>query len=185
MIHQFDGYGSHIMILDCINKFKAINSVVEYGGGDFSTKFFKTDLGLSDVTTIETQDHDWYKHILEINSNTKWIPDHDEVMRYARANNKRVDMVFLDTHQNLRYKLVPIVSEYTDIIILHDSDTTLYNYHKIEMDWDKWAYADFVVYRPWTGVLCKRKSLLLHHLLCSIPGIVCDNMSDKMHISSI
>lgn len=183
MIHKFDGYGSHIMILDKLQKLTHFSSILEFGGGEFSTSFFMKIPGAT-VITIESQDHDWYEKIKKINPNTLWIPDHQKVLEYAMENVSHRDLVFLDTHQDLRYQLVHIVHEYTDIIGLHDSETTLYNYHNIQLDWTKWFYADYVLYRPWTGLLSTSK-VLLKEILEDIPGMLCTDMPNKTHISDI
>lgn len=183
MVHMFDGYGSHTMILDKLKQLMKFKDILEFGGGEYSTSFFMKISG-TNVTTIESQNYDWYLKIKEINPNTLWIPDHQAVLDYAKENTSYKDFVFLDTHQDLRYKLVPIVSEYTDIIGLHDSETTLYKYHTIKLDWKKWFYADYVLYRPWTGLLSTSKEIL-NEILKDIPGMFCNDMPNKLHIANI
>lgn len=180
MIHEFDGYGSHIMILDKIKKIIDYNTILEYGGGEYSTPYFMGIPG-AEVTTIESQDYAWYQKIIKINPNTLWMPDHDKVVEYTVTHNSKRDLVFLDSHQDLRHRLAPIVSDFTDIIVMHDSETASYKYHELPVDFKNWFYADFVLYRPWTGVLCKSKELL-QELLSHIPGILYKNMEDKIYL---
>lgn len=183
MIHKFDGYGSHIMILEKVKQLTNFKNILEFGGGNYSTPYFMKIPG-SKVTTIESQSYDWYLKVKEINPNTLWMPDHNEVLEYTKTQVSPKDLVFLDTHQDLRYKLVPIVCEYTQTIILHDSETTLYKYHEIQLDSKKWHYADFVLYRPWTGLLCTSQEII-QEVLKEIPGVVCTDMANKLHIANI
>jgi hypothetical protein len=183
MIHQFDGYGSHTMILDKLHKLSNFKNILEFGGGGYSTPFFMEIPG-SSVTTIESQDYDWYLRIKEINPNTIWMPDHGEVIEYTKAHTSKKDLVFLDSHQDLRYQLAPIVMEYTDIVVMHDSETASYRCHEIPIDFEKWHYADFVMYRPWTGVLCTSEELL-NGVLSQIPGIRYKDIENKIYLYDI
>lgn len=179
---RFDGYGSHIPVLETIRDLTDFKNILEFGGGDFSTKYFMSIPG-AQVTTIETQNRDWYDHLLTINPNTLWMPDHDEVLEYAKRNQSR-DICLLDTHQDLRYKLAPIVREYSQITVMHDSETSLYKYDEIPMNDTEFLYADFVIHRPWTGVMCKDR-LLMQKLLYHVPGLLYNDFMYKIYLADI
>lgn len=180
---RFDGYGSHIPVLETIRSITNFSNILEFGGGDFSTKYFMSIPGAR-VTTIESQSRDWFEHLLTINPNTLWIPDHQEVIEYAQSFNQSRDIVLLDTHQDLRYKLAPIVRKYSMVTVLHDSETSLYKYDQIDMENGKYLFCDCVIHRPWTMVMCEYKELLMR-VLNNIPGILYNNMDSKIYLADI
>jgi len=180
---RFDGYGSHIPVLETIRSITNFSNILEFGGGDFSTAYFMS-IPEAKVTTIESQSQEWYEHLLTINPNTLWMPDHEEVLAYARSYNQPRDLVLLDTHQDLRYKLAPIVREYCDVVIMHDSETSLYKYDEIPIIGTEYLYADFVIHRPWTGVMSKDK-LLLQKVLYQVPGLLYNDMEYKIYLADI
>lgn len=181
---QFDGYGSHLPVLETLRQKTNFTNIVEYGGGEFSTSYFM-NIPHSHVTTIESQDYDWYLKTKKINPDTLWIPDHDDVIKYAMSNTSTKDLCFLDTHQDLRYKLAPIVTEYSFVTVLHDSESALYRYHEIPIDNKKFFWADFVLYRPWTAIMTKWETNL-QFVLQHMPGLIYPNFSDnKIYLSMI
>jgi hypothetical protein len=186
MIYQkFDGYGSHIPILESIRGLIGYKSILEFGGGDFSTRYFMGIPGAS-VSTIESQNYDWYQKLIGINHNTLWIPDHSEVIKYLidLLSIHTYDIIFLDTHQDLRYKLANIAKDYCKVIVLHDSETSLYRYHEIPVDCTKLFWADFILHRPWTSILTRDKSII-DHVAQSIPCIMYDDFSGKLYTADI
>lgn len=182
-LQNIDGYGSHLVVLETLRKRINFQRILEFGGGEYSTTYFHS-LPDSSVTTIETQDYDWYLKIKQINPNTLWIPDHEEVLKFAREYDKQFDLLFLDTHQDLRYKLASIAKDYCRVIVLHDSETSLYKYHEIPVDCMKYHWADFVLHRPWTSILTRDKSII-DHVAQSIPCIMYDDFSGKLYTSDI
>lgn len=180
LYQNIDGYGSHLTVIEELKKIINFKTILEFGGGDFSTKYFKAN-NLS-VTTIESQYEEWFKKLKEINSDTFWIPDHNKVIEYAQGYKGPVDIVFLDTHQDLRYKLVPIVLKYTDHVILHDSETSLYKYH--EIDTTGLYCAEFVLHRPWTMVISKSKKVV-NTLVNKLPGIKYSPTDSKLYLADI
>jgi hypothetical protein len=186
MINQkFDGYGSHIPILESVRSLIDYKSILEFGGGDFSTRYFMGIPGAS-VSTIESQNHDWYKKLLTINPNTLWIPDHSDVIQYLieLLSVKTYDILLLDTHQDLRYKLASIAKDYCRVIVLHDSETSLYKYHEIPVDCMEYHWADFVLHRPWTSILTRDISII-EHVSKQIPCIMYDDFSGKLYTADI
>lgn len=184
MVHQrFDGYGSHLPVLETIRRITNFQRILEFGGGEYSTQYFVNIPGAK-VTTVETQDHDWYLKIKEINPDTLWMPDHNEVLEYAKTQALSKDLVFLDTHQDLRYKLAPIVRKYSMVTVIHDTESSLYKIHDIPMDFEDWYYADFVMHRPWTGVMIAHHEIL-DRVLDHVPGIRYKSMNDKIYLADI
>jgi hypothetical protein len=181
MVHQrFDGYGSHLPILEDLRSLIGFTRVVEYGGGEFSTRYFM-DQPCMHLTTIESQDHDWFLKIKKINPNTIWMPDHDEVLEHAKNFSLHVDLVFLDTHQDLRWRLAQIYMEKgVTPIVIHDSETSEYHLHEIDLN--NWYAADFVMHRPWTMVLTQSKGTLCL-MQDKLPGKIYNDMSEKIYIA--
>lgn len=186
MIYQkYDGYGSHIPILELVRKHIDYKNILEFGGGDFSTRYFKGIPGAS-VSTIETQNYDWYCKVSQINPNTLWIPDHANVIKHLidLLSINTYDLIFLDTHQDLRYKLASIAKDYCKVIVLHDSETSLYRYHEIPVDCTKLFWADFILHRPWTSIYTKDKSVI-EYVSKTIPCIMYDDFAGKLYTADI
>lgn len=182
-IQNLDGYGSHLLILEALRQRTNYQRVLEFGGGEYSTPFF---MGIpnASVTTVETQDHDWYLKIKEINPNTLWIPDHNEVLTFAKEYQANFDILFLDTHQDLRWKIATELQGRGMATVIHDSETESYDIHKIpNIDGRKFYYADFVTFRPWTGVITEYKELI-EYLLFNHPGLIYNKMEEKVYLKN-
>ncbi len=182
-LQNIDGYGSHLVVLETLRKRINFQRILEFGGGEYSTTYFHS-LPDSSVTTIETQDYDWYLKIKQINPNTLWIPDHEEVLKFAREYDKQFDLLFLDTHQDLRWKLAKELQGKGMATVIHDTETASYGIHNIpNLDNKKYYYADFVTFRPWTGVITEYKELM-DYLLCTNPGLMYNDISEKVYLKT-
>lgn len=178
VLQDLDGYGSHLPVLSILHTEVEFRNVLEYGGGDYSTKFFNSCGAV--VTTVESQDIEWYGKIAKSGwSDAVWMPDHEKVVSIAKSTKIKYDIIMIDTHQDIRARLVAAHVDNTDIIVMHDTETALYQADKVEIE--GWYYADFVLHRPWTGVWVKDEKLL--DMLCKqIPSMRYDTMEHKIYL---
>lgn len=131
---------SHIPILADLIWASGAKSALEFGAGLYSTSLF---VKLCDrVTSIET-DLKWYTNISNLlgnKSNKKLMLLHvneDMVLHYFSNSLVKYDIIFVDTVNKIRKRLVELSTQHTDNIVLHDSqlpqfkDITLEGFKKI------------------------------------------------------
>lgn len=127
-----DGVGSHLPLLEEIFKLKKIESVIEFGCGDFSTTFFVQNC--PNVTSIEMQTEEWYR---KISNQFKDAPNWKGVLclgphEFSKLNiYKKVDLCFVDGHGDSRPDVINFMQPYTNIFVAHDTETFTYYWGRI------------------------------------------------------
>jgi hypothetical protein len=127
-----DGYGSHLPLLEEIFKLRKIDSVLEFGCGDFSTDFFVKNC--NDVTSIEMQSDEWF---FKISNQFKKFPNWKGILcvgpREFESLNiyKKVDLCFVDGHGDSRPDVINFMQIYSDIFVAHDTETFTYYWGRI------------------------------------------------------
>ncbi len=120
------GYGSHQPALRAISRFTKICSVIEFGGGLYSTHLFLDPTVFPDLNTLVTFEHkaNWAKQILKGGADEDprftliiTAPDNFEGL----SENGKVDFVFLDcapmvTRMKLKYHALTLAP----IFAIHD-----------------------------------------------------------------
>jgi len=148
---------SHIPVLDRV--FNTVNpkEVLEFGTGDFSTRYF-VERGCV-LTSIETQNEQWFDSSQKINPNSLYLPDHDQVLNYASRLSGKWDMIFVDNDVELRWQLLDRLQKNTDIIVSHDSEQSQYNFHAVTLQ-PGWVMFDMVLFRPWSLVITCNQAVI-------------------------
>jgi hypothetical protein len=150
MITRFDGYGSHTLLLDEIFRARSIKKVLEFGVGEYSTTFFERDKGIN-LTSIESESFEWLTKMKDIKPDIVWMPDLDEVLRWADNLAEMYDLIFIDTVNDIRWKLIDRLQKNTRIVVVHDTEQSNFQYDLCTIR-NGFCFTDFVLFRPWTGV---------------------------------
>lgn len=181
MIKQkLDGAGSYLPVLEKLLQFTDYKKVIEIvegyeGCGDFSTKYFMSYPDFQ-LTTIQTS-------ITHKSPNTDALYLNDDYLAKFLETRKLYDIAFIDTKIEYCYKLVQSLMKNTSIIVVHDTQSQLYCYDKVKIPLD-WIYADFVFFRPWTGIFTRYK-MKLRQMVADIPGVIYERFENKIYIEEI
>ena len=147
-----NGFASHLPLLAEIFKLKQINSVLEFGCGDYSTEFFVNNC--KEVTSIEMQEESWF---LKISERYKNFPNWKGILclgslKFKELNiYKKIDLCFVDGHGDSRPDTINLIQPYTDIIVAHDTETFTYYWGRI-MFYKKMYEFQYTKFRPYTTV---------------------------------
>ena len=120
---QYGAYGSHSPLLKSLNELFKIESVIEFGLGEASTKLF---LGWSNLKSLTSFEHDAnYAEQLKTIQDERWnliLCPHSEFL--SRADGMRADLVFVDSGPTMdtRKDVLSGAINLGDIIALHDYD---------------------------------------------------------------
>jgi len=130
------GYGTHLEMLKIIFRAFDINSVVEFGMGNFSTLYFLFK-GCS-VVSIEMQDSDWYDKMKEKINSTSWSPLYIKSPGdiYQINYPERIDFAFIDGHQDNRPECINLMFGRAPLIAAHDYEYPGYGWERIEKPTD-------------------------------------------------
>lgn len=119
MIYNFGKTtSSHVpILLEYINTFKP-ESVLEFGGGAFSTGIFNKHI--KNVTTVETH-YEWSQFLKNRFPSKIVYIEKTNVLHSVSHIVEKYDLVFVDTVNKLRRELVLASTKFTNTIILHDA----------------------------------------------------------------
>ena len=146
-----DGFGSHLKMFKLIFEYKEVNSMIEFGMGDFSTPFFIENVK-EEIISIEMQQKSWYDKIHEqFSKSEKWTGiscigrfDFMKLKIY-----KEFDLAFVDGHGDSRPECINFISEFVPSIVVHDTETLSYRWNLIHLPGD-YIRVDDIKSRPWT-----------------------------------
>jgi hypothetical protein len=180
MIARFDGYGSHTPIMDTIFSNRSINTVLELGVGEFSTRYFIEDKKVK-LTSIESQSEEWYEKTKAINPDIVWMPEKDRLFDWAYNLKDMFDLILIDNNNEYRWHLVDRLQKNTRYLILHDTEQSIYNYHLCTLK-EGYSITDFVLYRPWVGLITD--DIEMRDILGEqFPHIAYRNIADKFYVN--
>jgi hypothetical protein len=139
------GYGTHLPFLRFLFQAYEINDVLEFGMGNFSTKFFL--FNDCNVCSIEQQEKSWYDKMTSEIKKKNWHPILNlgpEVPVQIIDKLGPVDLAFIDGHMDSRANCVNYLFHKAKMIVAHDFEYEGYNWHKIEVppDYVKIIYYD-------------------------------------------
>lgn len=151
-------FATHIPIMtELIKKFN-IKKVLEIGPGYYSTGLL-SDI-CNEVISIEISDNLWFDEISsKFSSNkVKVVSALDnsaqKAFDYIEANHKgeKFDMIFIDGDVESRWKCANFAQNYSDIIMIHDTEDHVYRWDKVELQ-DQWVWNKIPLYYIETSVL--------------------------------
>ena len=153
-----DVYSTHIPILEELFKANNIKTVFEFGTGLYSTKLFSENC--DSVISCEMQSEEWFDKVSENFSNynnvsIECLIGPTGAIDHLSQLNKRFDMIFVDGHGATRWHAINVASEFTDLIVSHDTETPSYNWHLINLE-GTWIRTDHRGHVPWTSVWRKK-----------------------------
>jgi len=155
-----DGFGSHLTMFKLIFEYNEINSMIEFGMGDFSTPYFIENVK-DKVTSIEMQQKPWYDKIHEqFSRNKKWTGINC-IGRFDFMKLKiyeKVDLAFVDGHGDSRPECINFISKFTSNIVVHDTETISYRWHLVNLP-EVFIRVDDVTHRPWTTLYTTNREL--------------------------
>ncbi len=134
LIDDGSGYGSHLPILNLIFKAYPIKNVVEFGMGNFSTKYFM--LKQCELMSVEMQDENWFVNLckeLLFDAKDHWNPICElgaaawKNIQYPQS----IDLCFVDGHVDSRADCVNFMFNKALIIVAHDFECNVYHWENI------------------------------------------------------
>jgi len=155
VISPSKAYTTHISVLVKMLEFTKKGTVLEIGGGPFSTPLLHW-LCREQKRRVYTYDNipKYYEYELMFRSkyhNIRFVEDWDKF----KTGDRHFSMAFID-HLGDRAKMAVLLKDKVDYIILHDTEEDrIYGYDKI---WHNWKYRyDWKLAIPWTTVLSNKK----------------------------
>lgn len=159
-----DLYATHMPMLEALVEFKKkLGNVVEFGMGNYSTKFLLQHS--EHLVSFEMQSSDWYQAMLRnvfeskcSKCKIKWTPiwSLNDLHCYKLANQmfQEVDLVFVDGHQDTRPECANQFMNKAETIIMHDTE---YDYGWKRLKIEGYYSFDFKKFSNWTTVLTKNQ----------------------------
>ena len=148
-----DRFATHLPVLERAIRDFGIETVLEFGTGLYSTPLLVQLC--KEVISVEMHERSWFdKNRTELASPnfTPLLMLGPEVgVEYLLNADRRFDMIFVDGHEDSRWKVVNAAFDKTDVIIAHDTEVRYYQWHRIELP-DGWIWLDFKKHIPWTSV---------------------------------
>lgn len=131
---KFDNYSSHLYVFDKIFSSFSVNSVLEFGLGLYSTRYFAEHSKL--VVSIEQENREWYDKIRNEIKEPSWGPvfqaNPTAVFQYFDNKKIEFDLVFSDGAAGTRCLVANMALERkVPFVVLHDAEKVLY------YGWDK------------------------------------------------
>lgn len=129
-----NGYGSHLPLLAMLFKTFKVETVLEFGMGDFSTPFFLQNAVY--LHSIEMQDENWYKNTIDKYKHLNpgyWVPIlalKPEAWKQLQYDEK-YDLVFVDGSLESRPHCVNAWFGKARLIVCHDFNKSCYNWNLI------------------------------------------------------
>ena len=126
---EFNNYGSHFCVFEKIFENFEVNTVLEFGLGEYSTRFFASHCQA--VTSVEQNSKEWYEKIKREVESPKsqfvFEPDPAVVFEQFDANNQKPDLVFSDGSDLTRHTVANLAMK-RDIrfVVLHDVEKIWY-----------------------------------------------------------
>jgi hypothetical protein len=126
---SFDGYGSHIYVFEKIFQNISINSVLEFGMGLYSTKFFTDHCEF--VASIEQESMEWYTKTTESINSQNWYHRYEAepevVFDHFDNEGIRFDLVFSDGLAETRCRVANMAMQRKiPLVVLHDTEKICY-----------------------------------------------------------
>jgi len=156
-----DGFGSHLELFDFIFEYKQPDTILEFGMGDFSTPYF-IKKAKKEVVSIEMQMEDWFNKINEkFKNEPKWtgIKSIGPFNFMQLGIYKKYDVIFVDGHGSSRPECINFVQNFTDNIVVHDTETASYRWNMISLPIE-FRKIEYTKSRPWTTLFTKDLELL-------------------------
>ena len=166
MIYNFGTTtSSHVpILLEFINKFKPV-SIIEFGGGIFSTSIFSKFC--KHVTTVE-HNAEWVLFLrkkFEGMQQVKILQMDSQTILHNFVNVlKKYDLSFIDTQNKVRASLIQLSTRFTDNIICHDAQAPflkkirVIGFKRVNFKQTPYKYKNGS--RPWTSLFTKNKEVL-------------------------
>ena len=161
---NLNNYSTHIPILEYVlNNIENKNTIFEYGMGFYSTPLLSEKVDKV-LFSVEMQDENWYKQIknsnkLKNNVELYCMLGKDDAIEFFKNLQIKFDLIFVDGHGESRWKCINEAFGKCDIIITHDTETSSYNWHLVNLPND-YIWLDIKTYNPWTSVITNNKDLI-------------------------
>ena len=154
-------YATHLPILEYVlNKIGKCN-IFEYGMGMYSTTLF--DDKADKLIAVEMQDEKWFDKMSQYkfknSTELRCMVGKDLAIDFFKNLDFKFDIVFVDGHGESRWKCINEAFGKSDIIIAHDTETSSYNWHLVDLPKD-YIWLDVKTHNPWTSVITNNKDLI-------------------------
>jgi predicted O-methyltransferase YrrM len=155
---KMDRYSTHLGILKQLFGTMDIKTVFEFGTGFYSTGLFCENCNF--VVACEMQSEEWYNKVKDRfeekeNLSLQCMIGPNKSIEYLSSLNRNFDLIFVDGHGDSRWHAINEASRFTKLIVSHDTETSSYQWHKINLD-SSWTRKDYKDLDPWTTVWVKK-----------------------------
>lgn len=160
-MEKIDLYSTHLEYFKTIFNFKGkLNSIVEFGCGNYSTKFFTENS--ENTISIEMQSEEWYNKINNDFKNCDNLQLVKLIGPYDFLNFKFpefIDLSFVDGHGSSRPECINLMMHLNcPIIVAHDTEEPGYQWYKVEDN--NYKKITFNKYTNWTTIWSTDNNLL-------------------------
>ena len=126
---EFNNYSSHLSVFEKLFTSYRIDSILEFGLGEYSTPFFTGRCPF--VVSIEQESREWFDKIKAKINSQSWYPifqrDPAAVFKYFDDKSKKFDLVFSDGLAQTRCLVANMALERNvPIVVLHDAEKIWY-----------------------------------------------------------
>lgn len=148
-------YSTHLPVLKTLIEKINIDSIFEFGCGEYSTLYFAEVA--KKVIAIEMQSEEWFCKIQKkIPDNVKlyYQPGPQMAIDTLKISNQYFDLIFVDGHGDSRWDCINNSFSKTNLIVTHDVETSSYKWGLVKIP-EGWTYIQYKKLTPWTGIYFK------------------------------
>jgi len=143
-------YSTHMPVVDWALGHYDVQSVFEFGMGDYSTRLFVDRCDR--VQSIEMQNRRWYTKMAKEYGRRAEMAYMGGPDRAIDSLHGKWDMVFVDGDGRSRWKQVKRAFYHTKLIVAHDTEALVYRWDRIVLPLG-WIWYDVTEFEPWTAVI--------------------------------
>ena len=147
-------------VLDKIGKC----NIFEYGMEMYSTKLFSEKA--NKLIAVEMQNESWFNKMMsqqnDFGSNTelRCMIGKDSAIDFFKSLDLKFNIIFVNGHNESRWKCINEAFGKCDIIIVHDTEkASPYSWNLVNLP-ENYFWLDIKMYNPWTSVITNNKDLI-------------------------
>lgn len=170
-------WASHLPILIALSDYYKDGIVFEFGCGIFSSPLFAKFA--KKLIFVEQTDEQWFHKTNDIckriNENVESFFEKNIGAQYDilnRSLNGKADMIFVDGFTHYRTDNINRCFLHTDLIVMHDSESTSWYRYDLINTPDNWGYVNCNAIHPETAVLYNKNMIIEEDLLFTLKEFI-------------